>query len=69
MMKNILIPLVLCLSACDASPPPPPPPQTERQPNLVFETQIRAMKKAQAVEGQVTNATEAQRKQMDEAVQ
>jgi hypothetical protein len=68
MMKNILIPLILCLSACDASPPPPPP-QTERQPNPVFEAQIQAMKKAQAVEGQVTDGAEAQRKQMDEAVQ
>lgn len=67
MMKNILIPLVLCLSACDTRTPPPP--QTERQPNPAFETQIQAVKKAQAVEGQVMDATEAQRKQMDEATQ
>ncbi|MBS1147261.1 MAG: hypothetical protein H6R08_1437 [Proteobacteria bacterium] len=67
MMKNILIPLVLCLCACDASPPPQP--QTERQPNPAFEAQIQAMKKAQAVEGQVLDAAEAQRKQMEETAQ
>jgi hypothetical protein len=67
MMKNILIPLVLCLSACDASPPPQP--QTERPPNPVFETQIQAVKKAQAVEGQVMDTAEAQRKQTEEATQ
>ena len=66
-MKHILIPLVLCLSACDARPPPQP--QTESPPNPVFETQIQAIKKAQAVEGQVLDAAEAQRKQMEEAAQ
>ena len=66
-MKRILIPLVLCLSACDVSPPPQP--QTERPPNPVFEKQIQAMRKAQAVEGQVLDAAEAQRKQMEEAAQ
>ncbi|MBT9539561.1 hypothetical protein [Thiobacillus sp.] len=66
-MKRILIPLALFLSACDASPPPQP--QTERQPNPVFETQIQAVKKAEAVEGQVMDAAEAQRKQMEEAAQ
>ena len=67
MMKNILIPLVLCLSACDASPPPQP--QTERPPNPVFETQIQAVKKAQALEGQVMDTAEVQRKQTEEATQ
>lgn len=68
MMKRILIPLVLLLlSACDHTPPPQP--QTERQPNPVFETQIQAVKKAQAVEGQVMDAAAAQKKQMDEATQ
>lgn len=67
MMKRILIPLVLTLAACD--PTPPPQPETERKPNPVFETQIQSMEKARAVEGQVMDATEAQRKQMEEATQ
>ena len=67
MMKRTLIPLLLCLSACDSSPPPQP--QTERKPNPVFETQIQAVKKAQAVDGQVQDAAEAQRKQLDAATQ
>lgn len=67
MMKWILIPLALILSACD--PTPPPQPETERAPNPVFETQIQAVEKARAVEGQVMDASEAQRKQMDEATQ
>ena len=66
-MKRILIPLALFLSACDASPPPQP--QTERQPNPVFETQIQAVKKAEAVEGQVMDAAEAQRKQIEATTQ
>ena len=66
-MKPTLIPLLLILSACD--PTPPPQPETERQPNPAFETQIKAMEKARAVEGQVMDAAEAQRKQMDEAAQ
>ena len=63
-MKWIVIPLALILSACD--PTPPPQPETERTPNPVFETQIQAVEKARAVEGQVLDATAAQRKQMDE---
>jgi len=66
-MKWPLIPLALILTACD--PAPPPQPETERQPNPAFETQIKAMEKARAVEGQVMEAAEAQRKQMDEAEQ
>ncbi|MBW8369541.1 MAG: hypothetical protein K0M66_00965 [Thiobacillus sp.] len=66
-MKRILIPLGLILTACDPSPPPQP--ETERPPNPVFETQIQAIEKARAVEGQVKEAAEAQRKQMDEAAQ
>ncbi|MEQ1661270.1 MAG: hypothetical protein ABL877_01100 [Thiobacillus sp.] len=67
-MKRFLLPLALSLAACDASPPPQP--QTEaRQPNPVFETQIQAIEKARAVEGQVREAAEAQKKQMDEATQ
>jgi hypothetical protein len=66
-MKWTLIPLVLVLAACDSSPPPQP--KTERQPNPVFETQIQAVKKAQAVEGQVMDAADAQRKQIDQSTQ
>ena len=66
-MKWILIPLALILTAFD--PTPPPQPETERTPNPVFETQIKAMEKAKAVEGQVMDAAEAQRKQMDAATQ
>ena len=66
-MKPILLPLSLFLGACDASPPPQP--QTERQPNPVFETQIQAVKKAEAVEGQVMDAAEAQRKQIEATTQ
>ena len=66
-MKWTLIPLALILTACD--PTPPPQPETERTPNPVFEAQIQAMEKAKAVEGQVMDAAEAQRKQMDAATQ
>jgi hypothetical protein len=65
-MKWTLIPLALMLTACD---PPPPQPETERTPNPVFETQIQALEKAKAVEGQVLDAAEAQRKQLEEAAQ
>ena len=65
MMKRILIPLALILTACD--PTPPPQPEAGRQPDPVFDTQIKAMEKAHAVEGQLNAATEAQRKQLDEA--
>ena len=66
-MKWPLIPLALILTACD--PAPPPQPETEHQPNPVFETQIKAMEKARAVEEQVREAAEAQRRQLDEAAQ
>jgi len=68
-MNRILIPLALLLAACNPTPPPPPQPETERQPNPVFETQIQAVGKARAVEGQVMDAAEAQRKQMEAATQ
>ncbi|HEY9098137.1 MAG TPA: hypothetical protein VIN38_04630 [Thiobacillus sp.] len=62
-MKWTLFPFVLLLTACD--PTPPPQPETERSANPVFETQIQAIEKAKAVEGQVMDAAEAQRKQME----
>lgn len=65
-MKRILMMAgLLLLAACD--PTPPPHPETERQPNPVFETQIQAMERARAVEGQVKEAAEAQRRQMEAA--
>ncbi len=66
-MKWTLIPLVLIVAACD--PAPPQQPETGRKPNPAFETQIQAVEKARAVEDQVMDAAEAQRKQMDEAAQ
>jgi hypothetical protein len=67
-MKRILMSAgLLLLAACD--PTPPPQPETGRQPNPVFEMQIQAMEKARAVEGQVMEAAEAQRRQMDAATQ
>jgi hypothetical protein len=66
-MKWSLIPLVLTLAACD--PTPPPQPETGSHPDPVFETQIQAIERARAVEGQVMDAAEAQRKQIDEAAQ
>ena len=67
MMKWTLIPLVWMLTACN--PAPPVQPKTEHRPNPVFETQIQAIEKAKAVEAQVMDAAEAQRKQMDAATQ
>lgn len=67
-MIHRLLPLVLLsLAGCD--PTPPPQPETERQPNPVFETQIQAMEKARAVEGQLQDAAEAQRRQLEAAEQ
>jgi hypothetical protein len=66
-MKWRLIPLVLTLAACD--PTPPPQPETGSQSDPVFKAQIQAIGKARAVEGQVMNAAEAQRKQIDEGAQ
>ena len=66
-MKWTLIPLVLVFAACDSGPSPQP--QTEPASNPVFETQIQAVNKARAVEGQVIDAAEAQRRQIDQATQ
>ncbi len=66
-MKRIVIPFAMILTACD--PTPPPQPETARASNPVFETQIQAVEKARAVEGQMMEAAEAQRKQMEEAAQ
>ena len=67
-MTRFLIPMIGLLAACDASPPPPPK-TGEHAPNPVFEAQIQALEKTRAVEGQVMEATEAQKQQMDQAAQ
>jgi hypothetical protein len=67
-MRRFQIPLLaLLLSACN--PTPPPQPKTEGKPNPVFDTQIQSVRKAQAVEAQVMDAADAQRKQIDDATQ
>lgn len=65
-MKGFLIPLALLLTACN---PAPPQPKTGDQANAIFDTQIQAVQKAQAVEGQVMDAAEAQHRQIDQATQ
>ncbi|MGE5320772.1 MAG: hypothetical protein ACM3KD_11370 [Hyphomicrobiaceae bacterium] len=65
-MQWILIPLVLALAACDRTPPQP---ETEHKASPVFESQIQTVRKAKAVAGQVMDAADAQRKQVDEATQ
>ena len=64
-MKRIAIPVVLLLTACE--PTAPPQPETGRVPNPAFETQVQAMQKARAAEGQVMDAAEAQRRQIEDA--
>jgi hypothetical protein len=66
-MKWSLLSLLPMLVACD--PTPPPHPETRDAPNPAFETQIQAVDKARAVEGQVLDAAAAQRRQIDAAEQ
>jgi hypothetical protein len=68
-MKHFIPAIVLLLAACDGSVPPPEPVTGEREPNPAFETQIQAIDKARSVEGQVLDAAEAQRQQVDQATQ
>jgi hypothetical protein len=56
-----LLPLTL-LYACEKAPSPPNPPPVPK----VFATQRDALDKAKAVEGQVLNAADAEKKQIDE---
>jgi hypothetical protein len=65
-MKPLLLAFVALLSACN-NPTPPPKVEATPKPNPIFETQIQAMKKARAVEGQVNATAEAQRKQIEQA--
>lgn len=66
-MRWTLIPLALILTACDGGPAPHP--KTGSEPNPAFQAQIQAIEKARAVDGQVTAAAQAQRKQIDDATQ
>lgn len=69
MMKTLVPALLLMLAACDGSVPPPDPEVDSRPPNPAFETQIQAVEKARAVEGQLLDAAETQRQQIDQATQ
>ncbi len=62
-MNSRMIPLALLLTACD----PMTPPQPETAPNPAFESQVQALEKARAVEGQVNQAADLQHQQVDEA--
>ena len=68
-MKLFVAALLLMLTACDGSVPPPEPEIDPHPPNPAFETQIQAVDKARAVEGQLLDAAEAQRQQIDQATQ
>ncbi|MGA7178165.1 MAG: hypothetical protein WBX11_01070 [Thiobacillaceae bacterium] len=57
----IVLPLTL-LSACDEAPKPPKPEPVPK----IFETQRNALDKAKALEGQMQEAADAQRKKLEE---
>ena len=69
MMKTLVPALLLILAGCDGSVPPPEPEVDPGPPNPAFETQIQAVDKARAVEGQLLDAAEAERQQIDQATQ
>lgn len=66
-MRRPLIALAFLLTACDHPPAPPKVDGAERTPNPVFETQIQAVQKARAVEGQLQDAADAQARQIEKA--
>lgn len=66
-MKRFLLPAVLLFAACDASPPPQP--EVEREPDRVFESQIRAMDRAREAEAQTQATQAARQQQLDAAAQ
>jgi hypothetical protein len=68
-MKALLPALLLLLAACNDTVPPPEPEVDQRQPNPAFETQIQAVDKARAVEGQVLDAAAEQRRRIEQAEQ
>jgi hypothetical protein len=66
-MKYPIVAIALVLAACDQPAPPPKVEDTGRTPNPAFETQIQAVKKARAVEGQLQDAADAQRRDIERA--
>jgi len=59
-MKTFLamVPLITLLSACDA-------PSNESATNPILDPQVRALERAKGVEGQLKDAAEAQRQQLE----
>ncbi|MFP5409753.1 MAG: hypothetical protein ACLGG6_02160 [Gammaproteobacteria bacterium] len=64
-MKRLVLPAALLLAACD--PTPPPQPEVEREPNPVFESQIRAIEKARDTGAVLQESEDARRRQLEEA--
>lgn len=62
-MKRSGYVLLFILAGCE--PATPPQPETDRAAASAFDTQIRALHNAQAVEQQVLDAAAAQRKQIN----
>ncbi|MFN3750333.1 MAG: hypothetical protein ACK4SR_03100 [Thiobacillus sp.] len=65
-MKRFLLPLCLVLAACEPSPTPPQP-EVERQPNPLFESQIRAMDQARDTGAVLQEREDARRRQLEDA--
>jgi len=66
-MKRLVIAACFILAACD--PAPPPQPEVEREPNPLFETQIRAVDKARDAGAVLQESEDARRRQLEEATQ
>jgi hypothetical protein len=62
-MKRSGYVLLLILAGCE--PDTPPQPETDRAAASAFDTQIHAVRDAQAVEQRVLDAAAGQRKQID----
>ena len=67
LLPAVLLPAVLLLAACDANPPPQP--EVEREPNPLFETQIRALDQARDAGALLQDSEDARRRQLEEAAQ
>lgn len=64
-MRRLVITAACLLAACE--PAAPPQPETERAPNPLFETQIRAMDKARQTGAVLQESEDARRRQLEEA--